>query len=382
MILKGSMDTMGYEAKTKAYKFNPNSNIAATPKQNNTKESMANISIPDAIRDNYVASNSSKFLSINDTSFRVQGMNRFPFDLSPKRAMTIKVYDTKSNDFVNKALESGSKWVENKINAFFSDSGGSSTQTSQASAQAKQTNAVNAKGNNSSSNPLGVFGGVWPELPPDFGNPRLAKELVDTFYLPIPNNISESLSNNYADQSGWINDVGSAIGSIAGGEVKALKAAQGILATYSKFTGTRAIKSYENSLQMFNSQNFREITLSWDLVPNNSAESNALQDLVTKIKAYGSPESMAGKLLVKAPHFFGLRFNNQVLDNALRFNEVVLIAASIEYVPGGNMELYEDGQPKHIQLNMTFKDRMPKLMRDWLSPMPGDGEPAPEPKCG
>ena len=381
-------DTMGYEAKEKALIFNPHSNIAGTPNKNirNIKENIPNMSINTALTNKFVSTSASTALSASGCSSL--GFSMFPFDLDYQHGMRIKVYDTKSDDYVNKALDSGSKMVENKMKAFFSDSGGSSTKASSASSASKQANAVSAKGNNSSSNPLGINGGVWPSLPPDMGNPRLAKILVDTFYLPIPNSISETISNNYNEQPGWIDDLAKYAGKLPvvgkgiDKTVGAVKGVVGALTPYAKFTGTRSVSYYENKIQMFNSQNFREITLSWDFIPNNQSEAIVLQNMVKMIKAYGTPDTMAGKLLVKEPHFFGLRFNNFVLDNALRFDEVVLVTASIDYVPGGTMELYNDGQPKHIQLNMTFKDRMPKLMRDWCSPIPGDGTPGSEPKCG
>jgi hypothetical protein len=209
-------------------------------------------------------------------------------------------------------------------------------------------------------------------MPDDLGNRRLSKSLAYTFYLPIPNNLSENFSNTYEEKDGWIIDAAKfmadktgPLGSLA---KKGVGMVGGGMETLAKFTGSRKIKFYENKLQMFNAQNFREISLSWTFVPHSAGEAMALQNIVKKIKAYGSPEAMAGKLLIKAPNFFSLDFKgNYVLNDALRFNEVVLISCAIDYVPGGVMETYHDNMPKAYQLSMTFRDRQPKLRRDWLN---------------
>jgi hypothetical protein len=200
------------------------------------------------------------------------------------------------------------------------------------------------------------------------------------------------MANNYEENPGWINDfagvamsmVGKAPvvgGAVQSGIQKGVDLATKATATMAKMTGSRKIKSYENKLQMFNSQNFREITLSWDLVPVSGDEARIIQEMVKSLKSYGSPESLAGKLLVKAPNFFGLEFSNEILNNALRFDEVVLVSINLEYVSGGNMELYEDGMPKHTNLSMTFRDRQPKLRDDWYT-TPSHNPESEDKNCG
>jgi hypothetical protein len=98
--------------------------------------------------------------------------------------------------------------------------------------------------------------------------------------------------------------------------------------------------------------------------------------MVRQIKMYGSLESVAGKIMIKSPCFFGIEFNNTTLNDALQFQEVVLIAANIEYVPGGVMETYRDGQPKQIQLSLSFRDRQPKLQENWANPRALNNSPS------
>ena len=80
---------------------------------------------------------------------------------------------------------------------------------------------------------------------------------------------------------------------------------------------------------------------------------------------YSSPEALGGKLLLRSPHFFGLDFNNEILQKQLQFTEVNVTDISIEYSPGGNMEMFHDDMPKTIQLSISFTDREPKLHKHW-----------------
>jgi len=197
------------------------------------------------------------------------------------------------------------------------------------------------------------------------GNPKLARSWVTNIYLPLPNELQESYSHSYEAQDGWINDM-PGMDTVKSTVEKATK----VSATLAKMTGGRQIQYYENKLQMYSGTEFREVTLTWDLVPSNSSEAGAIQEIVRSLKAYSSAESKAGKLLVQAPNFFGLFFSNPIVDSALRFHEVVLTNVSASYTPGGTMEVYHDQMPKVINLSLSFRDREPKLREDW-SAMPG-----------
>jgi len=273
------------------------------------------------------------------------GGNRFPQEMSNIRTLYIKVYETTDADMVFNGLIQGTKQAINKQKSFFDTSGGSPT----------------------------------PQMPKDVGNPRLAQKFVTMFELPLPNSLSEALSNQYSEENGWFNDMmgGAAqvanniklpgVGGVGDAGKSVVSGAEKLSAIYAKATGARRIKFYENKIQMYNGTNFREITLTWNLVPKNEAEAKAIQNIIKSIKIYGSPDTMAGKLLLKDPHFFKLDFKNPIINDALRFDEVVLINLSVDYSSSGNMELYCDGMPKSVNVTMSFRDRMPKVQSDWLS---------------
>ena len=311
---------------------------------------------------------------INPGLGNLGGVTKFPFDLEPEKTMAIHVYDTSVNDKIyqgtldttQNVMAIGSSMFGNLVNKTASWITGSEQHLV---GQVVPRADGGLWGNNTQGflndvdSGLKNFVNQLPSTAFTPANGKLAKTYHETFYLPIPNGLQEAVSNTYEDQPGWINDmpfmgeggiVQSTIGSIAEKS-----------ATYAKNTGARHIQYYENQIQMYTSTDFREITLQWDLVPNNAQESKALHELARKIKMYGSPESAAGKILVKSPCFFGIEFNNEVLDNALQFCEVVLVSLNVDYVPGGNMEMNEDQTPKMISLSMSFRDREPKLRENW-----------------
>jgi hypothetical protein len=366
--------------------------ISPIPKQTSNPP-ITSLSSSDAYKNDYVGYSGFSLGSLS--SWLLSGTT-LPYGLSRDKSVAIKVYSTKDADYVFSGLVSGTKKAADKQKSFFGglEKAINAVETSVNSVVNSITSAISGKPNISqnSSSPFNVSGSVFGNLPKDFGNPRLARHWEATYYLPIPNMLAESMSNNYEENPGWINDFGNAaltgvgllpgVGDSLKSGIKAgVDIATKATATMAKMTGSRKIKAYENKLQMFNSQAFREISLSWDFVPNSEPEARDIQELVRSLKSYGSPESLSGRLLVKAPNFFGLEFHNKVLNDALRFDEVVLVSLSVDYVNGGNMELYEDGMPKHITLNMTFRDRQPKLRDDWYT-TPQYNQSSDEKKCG
>ena len=75
---------------------------------------------------------------------------------------------------------------------------------------------------------------------------------------------------------------------------------------------------------------------------------------------------MSGKLLLRAPFFAKLDFSNQLINTALQFKEVVMTSIEVNYSTSGYMETYSDDAPKTMSLSVTFQDREPKTLEDWI----------------
>ncbi len=306
-------------------------------------------------------------------------LNVFPRDLAKEKSIEIHVYDTSKQEQVYDGLINSTNNIVAGVSSMFADSANTVAKKSGwesmidkfSTSVKKGVSGFFGTGDNSTVDTIKGFFANFPEIDISPANAKLNKlgaVYYETFFLPIPNNLQESLSNQYEEKPGWINDMpgfnAEQGGLISGG----IRTATSPTTTWSKLTGARSLQYYENKIQMYNSTEFREIQLQWHLVPNSQAENILIHEMVRKLKMYASPETAAGNLILKSPCFFGIEFNNKTLEKALQFNEVVLTNIDIEYVPGGNMETYDDNMPKHVQLSMTFRDRQPKLKEDWENP--------------
>ena len=302
----------------------------------------------------------------------------YPSNLEPEKTLSIHVYDTSKYDKAYDPFLKGTQNVISNIADVFA-AGINSVSSATLGKKAevihndieKHQDALFGKNSKGLKEVFKNFdiGTIHFKL----GNAKLSKlsgGYLESFYLPIPNNLQESLSNSYEEKPGWINDIPGMENVRKGIEKMTVGKDDLSTATYAKMTGARSIQYYENKIQMYSSTEFREIQLSWQMVPNNEKESRDIHEIVRKLKMYGSPETAAGKLILKSPCYFRIEFNNELLDRALQFYEVVLTSIEIEYVPGGNMEMFNDEMPKHIQLNMSFRDREPKLREDWENTAP------------
>jgi len=256
--------------------------------------------------------------------------NWWPRNLDETRSIKIFVYDTSNRDFVNKGLDASIKKIQETATAAYDEV---SANTGNLSA------LITSK---------------------SFGNKSLPKELKATYHLPFPNNIQEAMQHQYSEQQGWL------------AQLTGLKSGEGIVGTIeatsagiAKATGSQSYKFFENQIQMYDKSEFRSISLEWTLAPYSEDEAKEIHRIIRELKMYSSPEALGGKLLLRSPHFFGLDFNNETLQKQLQFTEVNVTDISIEYSPGGNMEMFHDDMPKTIQLSISFTDREPKLHQHW-----------------
>ncbi len=266
----------------------------------------------------------------NEGNVRALGRTpAFPSDIAGN-SLVIHVFDTPNISMVNAGLSGGQVEVLKTLKGAFSDV---VSQTS----QAIQTHSAQ--------------------------NKKLVTEYKDAFKLPLPNEISENMSHTYGEETGWADSIIKKTG-VGNAAIPLLESGA---ALHAKATGSQAYKYYENKIQMYQESAFRTISLSWTLVPYNEQEAKNLHEIIRKLKMYSSPETLAGKLILRSPHFFRLDFDNKVLNDALKFEEVNITSIDVAYSPGGNMELFHDDMPKSVELSITFQDREPKTQADWGS---------------
>ena len=270
----------------------------------------------------------------------ITARNKFPFNLSTENYIEIGVYDTEHADVVNLGLSGAAEQIKKTVKTSF-----------------EKVNTAGGAANfvKDTHNTAGA-------------NKKLRQIFKGSYFLPFPNNLSEQMAHSYSEQPGWADSVLNQTPIVKSFKDAGTSGLAGVAATYAKATGSQAIKYYENKIQMYESTSFRTISLEWTLVPNNQAEQKALYEIIRELKMYSHPDTMAGKLLLRSPHFFKIKFNTPTLEKSLQFTEVNITSMGIEYSPGGQMEKYHDNTPKSLTLTIEFQDREPKTHQDWENP--------------
>ncbi len=314
------------------------------------------------------------------------GTTKFPDDLSEKRYVNIQIYNTIQND-PNKFIAGGAGIVVETAIGFFNGIGkGGGVIDSAISAGKSAIESGKQLWNSATASKIGAKFNKSMANFKDVGNPSVGGNgepvYMDEIWLPLPNDISESLNHNWIEGKGALDTItetasdilssigiGGSGGLEGGGGGSAIKSLvspiTGASNLASKMTGTQALTYNENKLIQYTDTEFRTIDLKWTLVPNNKGENATLQSIFVKLKAYSSPQSVSGKLLLRAPFFCRLKFYNPTLNDALQFDECVMTSITLNYTATGQMETFNDDMPKVMEMNMTFKDREPKTLQNW-----------------
>lgn len=284
---------------------------------------------------------------------------KFPFNLGHKRYVEIQIYNTikgdPNEDLLN-AANGGIDALGSAFEGFISDNDFINNAKASLSGAAPSTSTLTSLKNSATT--------AWDQYKSQangLGNPKLPNEFKDIIFLPLPNDLQEKLSHTYTTQPGITDD---AVNAIPAARL-AIDAATGASNIMSKATGRQAISYNKNLLAKFDSSNFRSISLTWTLIPNNQREAIAIQTIITKLKAYSSPQAVANKLLLRAPFFAKLVFQNEVINQALQFQEVVMTSVDVNWTVSGHMETFHDDNPKTVSLTIDFQDREPKTSEAW-----------------
>ncbi len=299
------------------------------------------------------------------------GSTKFPNNLSADRYVVIKIYDTSMGDPNKSLAQTAGAVVEVTKSAFNSIAAGkvdlSKITETFGEITKDTTDLLKDAGDN-----IWDAGKKYLQEFEDVGNPSLntlggVEQWMDNLYLPLPNELGESLQHEYDENGKGLLDTISG-GTVDAGITSTIGGASDII---SKATGTQALIYNHNKLAQFTGSAFRSITLTWTLIANSANEAKNIQEIITKLKAYSSPQAVSGKLLLRAPFFCKLEFRNPIINDALQFKEVVMTSIEVNYSVTGYMETFKDGMPKTISLSVTFKDREPKTLQAWAEGQSG-----------
>jgi len=187
-----------------------------------------------------------------------------------------------------------------------------------------------------------------------------AKTYKDSIFMPLTNGIAESISNEYLQGQGVVSNLMSKAMDM-GGDFSVSNALSGM----AKFTGSRALLTNPDKVQEYKGTGLRSLSLAWIISPQSKEETKTILNIIRLFKLYSAPELQLANALLLAPYFCKVTLTNELLNEVLRYEEMMIQTVNITYGSGGAMEIFEDGMPKEINLTLELVERRMKTMEDW-----------------
>lgn len=192
--------------------------------------------------------------------------------------------------------------------------------------------------------------------------------------LPLPNELSEVLSPNWTPEDSLLGSfVGSTMSNIHGkmtsglaGKIEANKTVgkiagnidtSKIVGNVSHYLGLRKPMIDPGQFQNFNGVPPRGFSFSFDFIPNNAAEAKSILNIILNLKKFSLPRSIVGGVALLAPFSFEIEIGNERLKKLINMNDVVITGITVNYGADGGMQMFSDGTPKHITMQLDVSER-------------------------
>ena len=172
--------------------------------------------------------------------------------------------------------------------------------------------------------------------------------------LPLPNELMDGQSHRWEMETGLI-------GQLAGAAVdKASIKGVGInklLGEASMSFGFRKPMVDPGMFQNYGGSAPRNFDFSFDMIPNNDEEAIAIMNIILNLKKFSLPRSIIGGVSLLAPFIFEIEIGNDNMRKLINMNDVVMTDIRVNYGADGNMQMFSNGMPKYITLNLSFAER-------------------------
>ena len=80
-------------------------------------------------------------------------------------------------------------------------------------------------------------------------------------------------------------------------------------------------------------------------------------NIILNLKKFSLPTSTISGVSLLAPFTFEIDIGNEKLKKLINMNDVVLTEISVNYSGDGSMQMFSNGVPKFIQLNLSFAEK-------------------------
>jgi len=177
------------------------------------------------------------------------------------------------------------------------------------------------------------------------------------YVLPLPNNLTEVLSHNYAVSDGLLAEM---INGLPGAENIQKKGSQ-----LAHLQGKQKLMVNPDKFQDYQGSEPRRFDFTFKIIPSSLEEAINGAKIVYNLKKFASPSLGAEDLLMTQGNFFVLEFGNPVLQKLINPQACVLVSISSTYDDGTYVSTTLDGMPKSITLSLSFAETRTVTREDW-----------------
>lgn len=189
------------------------------------------------------------------------------------------------------------------------------------------------------------------------GLPTRTSKLVkaDTIYgvaLPLPNELVDTQSHQWNSTTGLVADIAE---TVTGNSI-AQKMQKGMNQMASR-AGFRQPLIDPGFFQEYKGSEPREFNFNWDFVPNNVDEASNIFDIIYNLKRFTLPKTGINGITLLSPYLFEIQVGNPYINALLNISNVVCKSMTVNYSADNSMQMFADGMPKYMSLQMTFTER-------------------------
>lgn len=108
---------------------------------------------------------------------------------------------------------------------------------------------------------------------------------------------------------------------------------------------------------LFKAPTFRQLALTFKLIPSNRADSSAIEQIINYIRIHSYPELIAGGASFMFPNLFRLSFVSfgGSAPRIMPFNDAYCTGVTVNYNPT-SAAFMEDGAPSEVDLTVNFQE--------------------------
>ena len=175
--------------------------------------------------------------------------------------------------------------------------------------------------------------------------------------LPLPNELTDTQNHNWSQDQSLISEFANGFAdksiSVGGAGISANK----ILANVSNYFGFRKPMVDPGLFQNFTGSVPRGFSLSFDFIPNNGLEAKNIMNIILNLKKFALPRSVIDGVALLAPFTFEIEIGNDWMKKLINLNDVVVTGVTVNYGVDGGMQMFSNGMPKHITLQLEIAER-------------------------